>query len=58
MSTKNPNKELCEWSLVELRDHFAKLGKVVAKPKYACTHCGRAARAKKWLCQPKKLAKN
>ncbi len=55
MSEKYPNKELCEWSQNELRDHFEKLRKIVAKPKFTCTHCGRAARAKKWLCKPRKL---
>jgi len=55
MATKKPTQELCEWSQDQLLDHFEKLQKIVARPKYACTKCGRAANAKKWLCKGKKL---
>ena len=58
MSDKKPSKELCEWSRDQLRDHFDQLQKIVASPKYACTKCGRAASAKKWLCKPKRLAED
>ena len=57
MPTKYPSKELCEWSQDELRDHFEKLSKIVAKPKFACTHCGRAAHAKKMALQARKARK-
>ena len=52
---KKPTKELCDWSKAQLRDHFELLEKIVTKPKYACSKCGRAASAKKWLCKAKKL---
>ncbi len=55
MSDKKPSLELCEWSREELREHFGHLQKIVARPKYVCTKCGRAASAKKWLCKAKKL---
>jgi lipopolysaccharide biosynthesis regulator YciM len=56
MSEKKPTKELCEWSKAQLREYFDQLQKIVTQPKYACTKCGRAAAAKKWLCKAKKLA--
>lgn len=56
MSTKPPTKEICDWTKVQLRDHFELLEEIVAHPKYACTKCGRAANAKKWLCKAKKLS--
>jgi len=56
MSDKKPTQELCEWSRTQLCNHFELLEKIVARPKCACTKCGRAANAKKWLCKPKKLA--
>ena len=55
MSEKKPTKEICDWSKAQLREHFDLLAQIVAEPKYACTKCGRAANAKKWLCKAKKL---
>lgn len=55
MANKKPNIELCGWTKEELHTHFDDLKKIVAKPKFACTRCGRAANAKKWLCKAKKL---
>lgn len=52
-----PTSELCHWTKSQLEKHFVLLTKIVAMPTYACTKCGRAANAKKWLCKPKKLAK-
>ena len=54
-SSKPISKTICDWSRRELRDHFDQLQKIVERPKYACTKCGRAASAKKWLCKPKRL---
>jgi lipopolysaccharide biosynthesis regulator YciM len=55
MRDKKPKQELCEWSKAQLREHFELLEQIVAKPKYVCPKCGRAANAKKWLCKAKKL---
>lgn len=49
-------KRLCKWKKGEYEDAFDALSAVVAKPKFACRRCGRAAVAKKWLCKPAKLA--
>jgi len=52
------SKELCEWSQKELKDHYAKLCKIVAEPQYLCPKCGRVADEKKWLCKSKKLKRS
>jgi lipopolysaccharide biosynthesis regulator YciM len=52
-----PTKEICHWTKSQLENHFVLLAQIVTEPKYACTKCGRAANAKKWLCKPKKLPK-
>ena len=48
-------KQLCDWSKKDFRERFDELALAVAKPKYACTKCGRAARTKALLCKPKSL---
>ncbi|MDX1617070.1 MAG: hypothetical protein R3300_22385 [Candidatus Promineifilaceae bacterium] len=48
-------KSLCKWDKSDIRDDFEKLAKIVGKPKYACRDCARAARKKKYLCEPRRL---
>jgi len=52
---KKIEKELCDWSQTELRVYIDQLQKIVSKPAFVCTKCGRAANRKKWLCKAKKL---
>ncbi len=52
------NLKLCKWPGEEYKKNFERLVKIVKKPKYVCTKCGRAARKGKWLCQPHELKKN
>ena len=47
--------QLCGWKKEKLDKDFDKLIDVVSKPEFACTRCGRAAKAKKWLCKPAAL---
>jgi len=54
-SKKKIEKEICEWSQAELEEHFGQLRKIVSKPAFACSKCGRVAKRKKWLCKAKKL---
>lgn len=49
-------KTLCDWSKKDLRERFDELSDLVAKPRYACLKCGRAAAKKIVLCKPKALS--
>jgi len=49
--------KLCKWKREDLDDHD-KLIAIIAKPKYFCAKCSRAARKIKWLCQPLPLKTN
>jgi hypothetical protein len=46
---------LCKWKREEYTEHFAKLCKIVAKPRFVCKKCGRVSDRKKWLCEPRPL---
>lgn len=48
-------KPLCDWTKKDLRERFNELSELVAKPRYACLKCGRAAARKALLCKPKTL---
>lgn len=49
MSDKN---SLCKWKKERIEAQMDKLKDIVAKPKFICKKCGRAATTKKWLCKP------
>jgi len=48
-------KKMCKWGKVDVEKRFDEFTKMVERPKYACTKCGRVARAKKTVCKPKAL---
>jgi hypothetical protein len=48
-------KTLCDLTKL-LEDDFDQYAKLVKKPRYLCKSCGRAARRKKHLCEPKELS--
>jgi len=45
-------KTLCKLKKDELADDFKKIVKIVKKPKFICEKCARAAKEKKYLCNP------
>ncbi len=45
-------KNLCKWKKKDFTDNFDDLKKIVQNPNYICSKCGRAASAKKYLCDP------
>jgi len=51
MSTKG--KTLCGWKKSDYTPE--NLLKVVSQPKFFCEDCGRVAKKKKYLCEPKRL---
>lgn len=53
MSDKD--KTLCGWKKSEYT--CENLLKIVSEPKFFCEDCGRVARKKKYLCEPKRLNK-
>jgi len=48
------SQTLCQLERL-LRDDFDAYCRLVARPRFVCQHCGRAARKKKNLCDPRKL---
>jgi hypothetical protein len=48
-------KTLCQRKKTLKRD-LAKYARLVAKPRFVCANCGRAARKKKHLCEPAEMA--
>lgn len=50
-------KKLCDFKPKEIEKKFDEFCELVARPKYVCTHCGRAASSEKRLCDPKALVK-
>jgi hypothetical protein len=46
---------LCKWPKERFQKDLEELKKVVAKPKYVCTKCGRVARKKGYLCHPERI---
>jgi hypothetical protein len=46
------SRSLCQRERL-LRDDFRSYCRLVADPRFVCRHCGRAARKKKYLCDPK-----
>jgi hypothetical protein len=53
MGTKT--EPLCKWKRGDYQEHFDRLRKIVAEPKFICLKCGRAADKKKHLCEPEPL---
>ena len=51
------DKKLCKWKKEDYKDEVQKLVKIVKKPKYICTKCGRVAKKEKWLCETQCLEK-
>lgn len=49
-------RHLCKWKKKDLENDFGDLLTIVAKPKYVCKRCARAARARKFLCKPVSLS--
>ena len=49
--------KLCKWKKQDYKDNLGELKKIVKKPKFVCEKCGRAAKSKKWLCEPVSLEK-
>lgn len=50
------DKTLCELEKAGLvRSDLKAYAKLVRKGKYVCRKCGRAARKRKYLCQPEKI---
>ena len=47
-------KHLCDLSK-SVKKNFDQIARLVDKPKFVCTECGRAVNEKKWVCEPKKL---
>jgi hypothetical protein len=48
-------KTLCEWSEKDIAKKLGELGALVARPRYVCRHCARAAAKKGALFKPRKL---
>lgn len=46
------NKTLCDWNKKKYAGDFEKLKALVSDPEFVCVNCGRAAKAKKYLCHP------
>lgn len=49
------DKNLCKWKKDAYKDKFDKLRDIVKDARFACKKCGRAAREKDRLCEPKEL---
>ena len=49
MGDKN---SLCKWKRAEITEDLKRLKKIVKKPNFVCTKCGRAARKDEFLCKP------
>lgn len=50
-----PDKKLCKWHKEDINNNLAQLIKMVRKPKYLCSKCGRVCRDKNSLCKPVKF---
>ena len=48
-------KHLCKWDKEEIKDNLEKIKGIVAKPRFVCRKCGRAAKDKDFLCKPEEL---
>jgi hypothetical protein len=48
-------KNLCKWKESERLEDLDRYRAIVGKAGYFCEGCGRAARKKKWLCDPVSL---
>ena len=48
-------KTLCDWDKDKIEKKWDALVAIVAKPKFACTRCGRVADDKRRLCKPRTL---
>ena len=48
-------KHLCKWDKEEIKDNLEKIKKIVAKPRFVCRKCGRAAKDSDFLCKPEEL---
>lgn len=46
---------LCKWPKERFQKDLEELKEAVAKPKFVCIKCGRAARKKGYLCDPVKI---
>jgi len=47
-------KHMCELSQ-SVKKNFDKIVQLVEQPRFLCTDCGRGARQKKRLCEPKRI---
>lgn len=51
-------KSLCQLKSKEIEKNLHEIMKEIAKPKYVCERCARAAREKKHLCKPVKIVRS
>lgn len=51
-------KSLCQLKSKEIEKNLRDVMKEVAKPRYVCEKCARAAREKKLLCKPVKIVRS
>ena len=49
------NKYLCDWKKDEIKENLNRLKEIVAKPRYICLKCGRAAKDSAYLHKPVEL---
>ena len=47
-------KPICKWDKEEIKDNLDELKRIVAKPKFICRKCGRAAKDDDYLCKPER----
>ena len=50
-------KPLCKWDKDEIKDKLKDLKKIVARPRFLCRKCARAANKEEYLCKPEPLGR-
>ncbi|MFO7654319.1 MAG: hypothetical protein R6X25_10920 [Candidatus Krumholzibacteriia bacterium] len=49
------SKELCNWKPARIEKDLDKVRKIVARPRFVCLKCARAAADRKHLCKPETI---
>jgi hypothetical protein len=50
-------KALCDWKEKEIEKNRTRFLRIVSKPNYFCSKCGRVAKEEKWLCKSIRITK-